>query len=67
MGVGRAWRALLTTLAFIAALIRLGPGAPGFVAGQATRAENWPHRARLLCGLPRRPRPSASGLIGLGP
>jgi len=34
-----------------AALIRLGPGAPGFVAGQAARAENWPHRARLLCDL----------------
>lgn len=34
-----------------AALIRLGPGAPGFVAGQAARTENWPHRARLLCDL----------------
>lgn len=34
-----------------AALIRLGPGAPGFVAGEAARTENWPHRARLLCDL----------------
>lgn len=34
-----------------AALIRLGPGAPGFVTGEAAREENWPHRALLLCDL----------------
>ena len=46
-----------------AALIRLGPGAPGFVAGQASRTENWPHRARLLCDLlTAAPLPDVPGL-----
>lgn len=37
--------------ALFAALIRLGPGAPVFVAGEAAWAENWPHRTRLPCDL----------------
>jgi len=35
----------------VAALIRLGPGAPGIVPGEVPPAEDWPRRAPLLCDL----------------
>jgi hypothetical protein len=34
-----------------AALVSLGPGAPGFAPGEAAPAEDWPRRAPLLCDL----------------
>lgn len=35
----------------VAALVRLGPGAPGFVFGAAPPGQAWPERAALLCAL----------------
>jgi len=48
-----------------AASVRLGPGVPGFVAGEPAAIEAWPLRAPLFCDLLAGAQPEAPGFARL--